>query len=44
MMAIAEEMIQESPENYDALRRGMLKALNLRAMFWNNMRMQARRL
>jgi len=44
MIQIAEELSTESPENYNELRKGMLKALNLRAMFWNNMRQRAQTL
>ena len=44
MMQIAEELIDETPNSYNELRKGMLKALNLRAMFWNNMYKRAQTL
>jgi len=44
MMQIAEELIDETPNSYNELRKGMLKALNLRAMFWNSMYKRAQTL
>ena len=37
MLQIASDLLKENPDNYFDLRKGMLKALNLRAMFWENM-------
>ncbi len=37
MLNIAKEFLDEDEANFWELRKGMLKALNLRAMFWNDM-------
>ncbi|MET1256776.1 TenA family transcriptional regulator [Aliikangiella maris] len=37
MLQIAEDLIRNNPENLAILRKGMLKALDLRATFWNGM-------
>ena len=37
MIQIAKEMVKKNPNDYYAIRKGMLKALNLRVMFWDMM-------
>jgi pyrroloquinoline quinone (PQQ) biosynthesis protein C len=37
LLRIAEELAKESDEAAMQLRKGMLKALNLRASYWDNM-------
>jgi pyrroloquinoline quinone (PQQ) biosynthesis protein C len=44
MIQIAEDIIKKSPESLSQLRKGMLKALNLRAMFWDMMLERANKL
>ena len=42
MLKVAEDLIKENPANYVDLRKGMLKALNLRSMFWDIMYKRAK--
>jgi len=44
MIRIAKEMAKENPDNYTSIRKGMLKALNLRVMFWDRMYERAKNL
>jgi pyrroloquinoline quinone (PQQ) biosynthesis protein C len=44
MLKVAEDLINENPANYHDLRKGMLKALNLRTMFWDNMYERAKKM
>ncbi len=37
MIQIAKEMVKKNPNDYYEIRKGMLKALNLRVMFWDMM-------
>ena len=37
MIQIAKDMVKKNPKDYYAIRKGMLKALNLRVMFWDMM-------
>jgi len=37
MIQIAKEMVKKNPNYYYEIRKGMLKALNLRVMFWDMM-------
>jgi pyrroloquinoline quinone (PQQ) biosynthesis protein C len=41
LLEIAREMASSSPEAYLELRKGMLKALNLRASFWDDLHARA---
>ena len=44
MLQIAVDLLKENPDNYFEIKKGMLKALNLRAMFWENMHNRAKTL
>ncbi len=44
MIQIAEDFLNESSNNYNELRKGMLKALNLRVLFWDMMYERAKNL
>ncbi len=44
MIQIAKDMVKENPDNYINIRKGMLKALNLRVMFWDMMYERAKNL
>jgi len=44
MIQIAEDFLNESLNNYNELRKGMLKALNLRVLFWDMMYERAKNL
>jgi len=44
MIQIAEDMIQDNPDNLSEIRKGMLKALGLRVMFWDMMLERANKL
>ena len=37
MIQIAEDMVKSNPSDFDDIRKGMLKALGLRVMFWDMM-------
>ena len=37
MMRIADDLVDEAPSNLEQIRRGMIKALDLRATFWDAM-------
>ena len=37
MIQIAEDMVKSNPNNLEGIRKGMLKALGLRGMFWDMM-------
>ena len=37
MIQIAEDMVKSNPNNFKEIRKGMLKALGLRVMFWDMM-------
>lgn len=41
LLSIAEDLIKKNPEASEELRKGMLKALNLRSTFWDNMYQRA---
>lgn len=43
MIQIAEDMVEENPESLTEIRKGMLKALGLRAMFWDMMLERAKK-
>lgn len=42
ILDIAEELLNDNPELFADLEKGMMKALNLRSMFWNGMHERAR--
>jgi len=42
LLDIAEKMALQSPEDERELRKGMLKALNLRAAYWDDMYKRAK--
>jgi hypothetical protein len=42
LLDIAEKMASQSPEEERELRKGMLKALNLRAAYWDGMYSRAK--
>ncbi len=44
MIEVANELTENSPESYFDLRKGMLKALGLRGMFWDLMHERAKNL
>jgi pyrroloquinoline quinone (PQQ) biosynthesis protein C len=44
MIQIAKDMVEENPNNYHEIRKGMLKALNLRNMFWDSMYERSKKL
>ena len=44
MLQIAVDLLKENPDYYFEIKKGMLKALNLRAMFWENMHNRAKTL
>ena len=41
MSRVADDLAEEAPENLDEIRRGMIRALDLRATFWDAMHARA---
>ena len=42
MLRVADDLAQEAPGNFEEIRRGMIKSLDLRATFWDAMHARAK--